>query len=602
MNKKVKTPWYKYYDGVSEHLSYPDFSAYKLIEYTSSKHLNNISYNYYGTKKTYYEFLKQIDEAARAFKALGVKHKDIVAICMPNTPEAIIAFYAINKIGAISNMIHPLSGENEIKHFLTVSKSNYVVTIDFAFNKINAIMEDTKVKKVITVSVGDSMPMYMEAIYQATKGRKVKMDKSDKRITWKDFIKQGYTYTKEIDDDFKSKEVATILYSGGTTGTPKGVMLTNMNLNALAMQSFEACACLREKDKVLAIMPVFHGFGLGICIHTVQYFGGTSILLPQFSAKTFDKLLKKYKPNIIAGVPTLYEALLKNKNLDGYDLSFLKCVISGGDSLSVELKKKIDKFLHEHNANIQVREGYGLTECVTGSCLTPMEYYREGSIGIPYPDTYYKIVQNGTETELPYGEEGEIVISGPTVMQGYLRDKKETKQTLRKHKDGLVWLHTGDLGIMDKDGFVYYKNRLKRLIVSSGYCLYPQYIENIIDAHPAVMMSCVIGIPHPYKVEVAKAFIVLKDKTVDHDAVIESIREHCEKNLSKYSWPYEYEIRDELPKTLVGKVAYNVLVHEEEMKNKNRKFEKTDELLEQVEDETSSEELLDNMKDETKSK
>ena len=194
------------------------------------------------------------------------------------------------------------------------------------------------------------MPMYMQAIYQATKGFKIRMAKTDIRMPWKEFIKQGHSYTKEIDDDFKSKEVAAILYSGGTTGTPKGVMLTNMNLNALAMQSFEHVACLREKDKVLAIMPIFHGFGLGVCIHTVQYFGGTSILLPQFSAKTFDKLLKKYRPNVMVGVPTLFEALLKNKNLRGYDLSCLTCVISGGDSLSVELKRKVDAFLKEHGS------------------------------------------------------------------------------------------------------------------------------------------------------------------------------------------------------------------------------------------------------------
>ena len=282
-----------------------------------------------------------------------------------------------------------------------------------------------------------------------------------------------------------------------------------MNFNALAMQSFEACATLSEKDTVLAVMPVFHGFGLGICIHTVQYFGGTSILLPKFDAKTFDQLILKNKPNIIAGVPTLYEALLQNKGLEGKDLSFLKCVISGGDSLSVSLKKKIDKFLRSHGAKIQIREGYGLTECVTGSCLTPVNYYREGSIGIPYPDTYYKIVKPDTIDELPYGEEGEIVISGPSVMKGYLKDSKETKKILKKHKDGLVWMHTGDIGLMDPDGFVYFKQRLKRVIVSSGYCIYPQYIENIIDSHPDVLMSCVIGIPHPYKKEVAKAFIVL---------------------------------------------------------------------------------------------
>lgn len=570
MRNKVKTPWYSYYDVVKKHLNYPDISLYELLEQTANNHLDNISYNYYGTKKTYKEFLKQIDDCCRSFKQLGIKHNDVVSICMPNTPEAIISFYALNKIGAIANMIHPLSAEPEIKYFVNISKSKYIITIDIAFNKINHIFKETKLKKIILVSVGDSMPLYMKTLYQITKGRKIKLEDNNFIIGWKNFIKLGKSYTKNIKYNFKGSDVSAILYSGGTTGYPKGIELTNLNFNALAMQSFEACACLNEKDKVLSIMPVFHGFGLGICIHTVQYFGGTSILLPQFSAKTFDKLLKKYKPNVIAGVPTLYEALLKNKNLDGYDLSFLKCVISGGDSLSISLKKKIDKFLKEHGANIQVREGYGLTECVTGSCLTPMNYYHEGSIGIPYPDTYYKIVKPETTTELPYGEDGEIVISGPSVMKGYLNDPKETKLILKKHSDGLIWMHTGDLGYMDKDGFIYFKQRLKRVIISSGYCIYPQYIENIIDSHPDVLMSCVIGIDHPYKVQVAKAFVVLKNGIIANDEILKSIKEHCEENLAKYSLPFEYEFRDELPKTLVGKIAYNELIKEEQAKHEKK--------------------------------
>ena len=570
MKKKIKTPWYSYYDGVREHLDYPNISVYELLEESASKRLDYISYNYFGNKKTYEEFLLDIDDCARSFKELGVKHNDIVSICMPNTPEAITSFYALNKIGAIANMIHPLSAEDEIKHFVNTSKSKYIITIDIAFNKINHIFDETKLKNVIVVSVKDSMPLHMKFLYQITKGRKVKLEENDKIIYWKKFIRLGRNYDKKIKSGFKGSNVAAILYSGGTTGYPKGIELTNLNFNALAMQSFEACATLSEKDKVLSIMPVFHGFGLGICIHTVQYFGGTCILLPQFSAKTFDKLLKKYKPNVIAGVPTLYEALLKNKNLDEYDLSFLKCVISGGDSLSISLKKKIDKFLKKHGADTQVREGYGLTECVTGSCLTPVKYYREGSIGIPYPDTYYKIVKPQTMEEVPYGEEGEIVISGPSVMKGYLNEEEETKLTLKKHNDGLVWLHTGDLGYMDSDGFIYFKQRLKRVIVSSGYCVYPQYIENVIDSHPDVLMSCVIGIDHPYKVQVAKAFIVLKNGVKESDEVLESIKELVEKKIAKYSWPYEYEFREELPKTLVGKVAYNELVKEEKAKNEKK--------------------------------
>ena len=567
---KVKTPWYDFYDGVKPHLEYPDISLYNMLKNSMKKHENYISYNYYGTKKTYKEFILQIDICARALKSLGVKATERVSICMPNTPEAIIAFYAINKIGAVANMIHPLSAENEIKYFLNVSKSKYVIAIDIAFNKINHIAQNTDLKKCIVVSAKDSMPDYLKIGYQLTKGRKIKLEKSNLILPWNRFIKLGKEYNEKIESNFKGKDIAVILYSGGTTGYPKGIELTNLNFNSLAIQSFEACQCLKEKDKVLSIMPVFHGFGLGICIHTVQYFGGTSILLPQFSAKTFDKLLKKYKPNIIAGVPTLYEALLKNKNLDGYDLSFLKCVISGGDSLSIGLKEKVDMFLKEHGSNIQIREGYGLTECVTGSCLTPMNYYRRGSIGIPYPDTYYKIVKPNTDEELSFGEEGEILISGPSVMKGYLDDEKATKLALRKHKDGLTWMYTGDLGYMDKDGFVYFKQRLKRIIISSGYCLYPQYIENIIDSHPKVLMSCVIGIDHPYKVQVAKAFIVLRNGYIANDELLKEIKEYCEKNLARYSWIAEYEFKSELPKTLVGKIAYSKLEEEERRKNEKK--------------------------------
>ncbi len=614
MAKTIKAPWRKYYDDEKEHLEYPNFSAYKLIEYTASKHLNNISYNYYGNKKTYHEFLKQIDEVARAMKAIGVKHKDVVSICMPNTPEGIVSFYAANKIGAIASMIHPLSAENEIKHYLNISKSEWLITVDFTMDKIDKIINETKVKKVISVSVSESMPPLIKSIYTATNTttnltkalkslnpmnyiNSEEIDKKSKKIGWKEFLRLGREYIKEIDDEFKGKEIAAILYSGGTTGTPKGVKLTNLNLNASAMQNFEHVGCMRDKDRVLAIMPIFHGFGLAVCIHCVQYFGGTSILLPQFNAKTFDKIMKKYEPNAVVGVPTLFEAMTKNKNFNHMKMPYLTCVISGGDSLSPELKKRFDEWLEKHKSPATLREGYGLTECCASSCLTPLNYYRPGSIGIPFPDTYYKIVEVGTEKEVPYGQEGEIVISGPTVMAGYIHNKRETRQTLRKHRDGRVWLHTGDEGIMDKDGFVYFKGRSKRMIISSGYNIYPNNIENVIDSHPDVESSCVIGIPHPYKVMVAKAFVVLKNPSNENEETIASIKEVVEKNLARYSWPYEYEFRRELPKTRLGKIAYNVLIHEEEMKNKDRVFEKA-QILEQVDDDSKNDEMIDKMQKE----
>jgi long-chain acyl-CoA synthetase len=562
----VKTPWYSSYEGVREHLEYPDFSIYSLFEESAKKHAKLTSYDYFGNSVTYKQFASQIEEAAKAILAMGVRAGDVVSVCMPNTPEALISFYAISKIGAIANMIHPLSGENEIKYYLNLTDSEILVCIDLAVSKVCHIMADTKLKHVIQVCVADSMPMALSVGYHVTKGRKVKVEKCDIAIKWGDFIKNGRHYEGETFHEGGPDDTAVILYSGGTSGFPKGIELTNRNFNALAIQSFEACHTLHEGDRILAIMPVFHGFGLGICIHTVQYFGGNSIILPQFDASSFDKLLTKNKPNVIAGVPSLFEAMMKNKRMEGVDLSFLHCVISGGDSLSQSLKEKVDAFLKDHGADVQVREGYGLTECVTGSCMIPANKYKPGSIGIPYPDMYYKIINPETLEELPYGEDGEIVLSGPTVMKGYLKEEEETAQTLRLHPDGLVWLHTGDLGCMDEEGFVYFKQRIKKMIISSGYNVYPQYVENVIDQVPEVLLSCVIGIDHPLKVQVAKAFIVLKDGYEETPELRKKIREHCEKNLARYSWPYEYEFRKELPKTLVGKVAFQELINEEKEK------------------------------------
>ena len=315
---------------------------------------------------------------------------------------------------------------------------------------------------------------------------------------------------------------------------------------------------------MLSIMPVFHGFGLGVCIHTILIHSCTCILVPQFTVDSYAALLKKHKPNYIAGVPTLYEALLRLKKADKLDLSQLEGIFSGGDSLSIELKHKVDDFLRSHGSTEQVREGYGATECVTASCLTPKNYYKEGSIGIPFPDTYYKIVTPYTHDQVPYGQVGEICISGPTVMQGYMDKPKETAQTLQLHEDGLVWLHTGDLGSMDEEGFVYFKQRLKRMIITSGYNVYPSQIENVIDAHEAVLMSTVIGIKDDYRMQRVKAFVVLRPGYAPTPELEASIREHLSLHVAKYAIPKEIEFRDALPKTLVGKVAYTILEREEE--------------------------------------
>ena len=282
------------------------------------------------------------------------------------------------------------------------------------------------------------------------------------------------------------------------------------------------------------------------------------ILVPDFSPRKFGSLIKKYKPNFITGVPTLYEALLKTK-LGKYDLINLTSVISGGDTLTPSFKKEVDDYLRKHGSKAEVRCGYGLTEGTAASCLNPRNESRDNSIGVPFPDMHYKIVKIGTTKEVKTGVDGEICISGPTVMKGYLNHPEETKKVLLKHSDGKIWLHTGDIGCMDEDGFIYFKQRLKRMIVSSGYNIYPTYIEELINKHEYVDTCCVIGIPHPYKKQVVKVFIVLKDGIKESISVRKDIKKYCENNLAKYSWPYEYEFRDSLPTTLVGKVSIKEL-------------------------------------------
>lgn len=549
---KVKTPWYGSYEDIPEHLDYPDYSIYETIRRTCEKYPNEIAYDYFNRKVTYGDFLKEIDMIAKSFVAIGVKKGDKVTLVMPNTPEAIISFYALNKIGAISNMVHPLSSQNEIRHYIELSKSVAVLTIDATFATVYNIVPGTTVQNIIVASPSNSM-IYMKPIYKTTQLTSNRIPREKGIIKWWRFRRLGRKVDYGVDEYTDGSYPATILYSGGTTGKPKGIVLSNLNFNALALSSLTFVK-IGVGDKILAIMPIFHGFGLGVCVHTCMSVGAQSILIPRFDNKKFHKLLKKHKPTVLAGVPTLWEAMINNPKMKNMDLSFLKIMISGGDSLSVSLKHKMDAFLKEHNANIQVMEGYGLTECVTGSCLNPQYRCKDGSVGIPYPDIFYKIVKPNTCKEIPYGEEGEICLSGPTVMLEYLDEPEETANTLKVHEDGLTWLHTGDLGHMDEEGWVYFKLRIKRMIVSNGYNIYPSQLENIIDAHPNVSVSTVIGIPHPYKREVAKAFIVLKDGIEPTDEVKQNIYNYCKQNIAKYALPKEFEYRDELPKTLVNKV------------------------------------------------
>ena len=573
----VKTPWIKNLGDVPAHLTYERRSMYRAVEEIAEKYPNYTAYIFMGKKTTYRTLIQEIHVCARAFKSIGIRPGDKVTLAMPNCPQTVVAFYALNLVGAIANMIHPLSSEKEIEFYLKASGSISAITLDQFYHKFEAIRQNVDLDNIIIASIKDALAQPIKAGYMLTEGRKQqKIPKDAPILRWNEFLRRGRAYHWKYQAETDPDSTAVILYSGGTTGTTKGILLSHMNFNALAAQIVATNPFFRPGDRMLAVMPMFHGFGLGVSIHSMLANGGCCILVPRFTAESYAKLLLKYRCNLIAGVPTLYEALLRLPKMKDADLSCLKGVYSGGDSLSVELKKRFDKFLYDHHAVVQVREGYGTTECVTASCLTPSHMAKEGSIGLPFPDTYYKIVRPGTQEEVPYGEDGEICLSGPTVMLGYMNNPEETAQTLQTHADGLTWVHTGDLGSMDSDGFVYFKQRIKRMIVTSGYNVYPSQLENVFDAHELVQMSCVIGVPDPLKMQKVKAFIMLKPGVPADQNTKDILMAYARKNIAKYALPYDIEFRSELPKTLVGKVAYRVLEEEEQEKLARQQAESSD--------------------------
>ena len=556
----IKTPWLSSYGEVPFHLDYSEKSMVDTVRENLVKDADFPALSFMGKNITFRQMTDEIDRVARSFYALGVRPGVRVLVCMPNVPQAIYCLYGLNRIGAVATMVHPLSAVGELVFYMNEAQCDIAVTLDQFYAKLMEVKAQRPYEKLIIARVSDELRFPLNLAQKLLTERKFpKLEPEKGALSWKAFLAEG---EKASDSCFVHKnplEEAVVLFSGGTTGTTKGIRLSDLNFNALALQTITMCHKEAYHARMLAAMPVFHGFGLGVCIHTMQVCCGTSILVPRFNVKSYAKLIRTTQPNFIAGVPTLFEAITRNRYLDGANLNCLRGVFSGGDSLTIELKKKFDKFLAEHKAEIRVREGYGTTECVTASCLTPYNKEKEGSIGLPYPDTYYKICKPGTIEEVPYGEEGEICLCGPSVMLGYINHEEENAQTLQTHEDGHVWLHTGDLGVMDEEGFIFFRQRIKRMIVTSGYNVYPSQLENILEGHPAVQRSCVIGVPDPLKMQRVKAFVVLADGYTDTPEVRESIMEHCSKHIAKYAMPKELEIRDSLPTTLVGKVAYTQL-------------------------------------------
>ncbi len=547
-------PWLNFYGNMPHSLTYPTDSMVERVFSTAKQYPQYIAYDFMGKQVTYLEFTEEINRVAASFVSIGVKKGDRVTICLPNIPQGIEAFYALNKIGAIPCMVHPLSAPEEISYYLKLANSKVLLTLDIFSKKIASMLQThDQPCQIIVAKIQDKLPAVKKFFFRFT--RQEKTPPLPNSITWQDLLKNQASISSVavLQDD-----CAAILYSGGTTGTPKGICLSNLNFNALAMQTIAASGCADiSGTTMLSVMPLFHGFGLGIGIHTALVGGAKCILVPRFTIDSYAKLLKKKKPNFIPGVPTLFAALLQTNKLKNTNLSFLKGVFSGGDSLSPDLKKRVDQFLKEHGSPVNIREGYGTTECVTASCLTPTHYEKEGSIGIPYPDMLYKIVEPSTQNNLPYGKDGEICIAGPTVMLGYLDDPIETEKVIQTHTDGIRWLHTGDLGQMDQDGYIYFRQRIKRVIVSNGYNIYPTQIEKVLSEHPKVDGCCVVGVKDEYHGQRVRAYVVLNEPVGEEDLLA-----HCQRSVAKYALPKEFIIKKELPKTAVGKVAYRVLEEE----------------------------------------
>jgi len=559
--KELQASWNKYYKACDLNITIPDITMYDEVKNGTIKYPNNYAYEYFNKKATYKKFLGEIDNIAISFCNLGIKKGDIVTICLPNMPEVLHALYSLNKIGAIASMLHPLSSEREIKDNVITTNSKILIMMDTEYGKIKAIQKELNLKKIIYVSVANSMALDTKLLYNLVKTKKYEhFPKNEKFISWQKFSKNDKNTKLEVINNSKlGKDTpAVIIESGGTSGSPKKVVIQNRAFILAAKQESIALKNLKEGDSCLAIMPNFHGFGLSVLMHTPLSLGCYTILVPKFNAQKFDTLFKKTKPTCVLGVPTLFDALIKCNNEKNLDLSYLKYIVSGGDILNANLEKDINKYLKDHNANIKITQGYGMSEALAAVSLGSDDVNKSGSVGIPLPSNHIKIIDTSTRKELPKMQIGEICINTKALMMGYLNNESETNKALQIHDDGHIWLHTGDLGYMDEDGFIFYKGRIKRMIISNGYNIYPNYIEEILERHPYVLEATVVGIPHKYKGEVPKAFVVLKEN-YNSLFIKNELANYCHKNLASYMIPKEFVIRKSLPKTKLGKVDFKSL-------------------------------------------
>lgn len=564
--------WLKYYTEDAIKSSIPKMSVYDYLKQCNLNYESNIALSYFGKKITFEELFLHIDDTAYSLKKLGLKKGDIITISLPNIPEAVYLFYACSKIGVIANMVDPRTSSDGIKKYIDEVNSKYVVIVDMYLDKVSNLIGEGCVEKIIAVSPAESLPLGLNIGYKVKEfveniknnSKKIKYD--DKIISWQTFYKKNDN-TLNLDSVYEENMPLVIEHTGGTTGIPKGVVLSNENINSVALQSVLTKIDMKREHNWLDIMPTFIAYGVGMGLHLPLTIGMETILIPQFDPKKFDELIYKHKPVHMVGVPSYWGTIIKSKKLANKDLSYMIAPTVGGDAMDRTLEKESNEFLKKHNCSSKITKGYGMTEVCGGVAGTVDENNEIGSVGIPFVKTTISIFDPVTGEELGYNEHGEVCITGPNRMLGYFKNEQATKDVLRVHSDGTVWVHSGDIGYITPNGNLFIVDRMKRMMIRyDGFKIFPSLIESVIATHHAVDVCKVVPIDdiEHRQGKLPKAHIVLKEEYKENqDSIVEEIKQLCLEQLPEYCQPKEYKIRDDMPLTSVGKIDFLSLENED---------------------------------------
>ena len=555
----IDKPWLKYYDEKDIESSFEEQCS--MYDYILSKNQDKkryIAINYYGSIYTYEYMFKKINEYASKFTAMGIKKDDIVSICMPTTPETIHSIYALNKLGVVCDMIDPRSNKEQMEYYLSENNSKVLLLCDNYYTNMKEALDKSNLDKTVLIGVTPSAPLKLKLLLE-TKSRINNLNRklSDNVMLWKDFEKLDSTI--ETISQKNSEDTALIVHSSGTTSVPKGIKLSNKNVNSIAFQYSKTSLDIKEKDKFLSVIPAFASFGVVASINLPFSLSMENIILPLVNDKIFVNSVKKYKPNFTLTIPANIVSMMKQDKIN--DLSFFKGPGCGGYSLDKNKEKEVNEYLKSHNCPSPMLMGWGMSELSSTATLETKECSKLSSSGIPLIKNVVSIFKPKTDEELKYYEEGEICVTGPSVMQGYLNNEEKTKNTIRMHSDGKLWLHSGDIGYMDEDGRLYPIDRLERMIIrgTDGFKIFPQKLEDVITKHELVDSCVVVGFPGENGVY-PKAYLVLNEGCQQYkDKIINEVKEICKKNLSIRAIPDEFEIIEELPYTKMGKPDYKKL-------------------------------------------